>query len=244
MYKPIIGINPYYFEWNNAQWNGTKERYYKAVWSGGGIPVTIHYPDHDEGVDEIADTIDGLVIVGGPDIPNDLYNGTNPELLDEDVLHPTREAFDRAIFHAVKDREKPILAICLGMQHINVIYGGSLYEDINTQMEEPVYHGEFNGELGYHSVTLEKNSTIHKIIGTDTIEVASTHHQGIRTLGNGLHAVAVAPDGLIEAVEDAEKSDAFIAVQWHPEMMPGNPDQLKLFKWLVNLAADGTGPNK
>lgn len=237
MPKPLIGINPYYFEWKSAQWNGTKERYYKAVWSGGGIPVTLHYPDDDDDVNDIADTIDGLVIVGGPDIPNDLYNGSNPDLLDEDVLHPTREVFDRAIFHAVKHRGKPILAICLGLQHINVIYGGTLYEDINAQMVNPVYHGEFNGDLGYHSVALKENSIIRGVIGADTIEVASTHHQGIRTLGNGLKAVATSPDGLIEAVEDVEHGDTFIAVQWHPEMMPENQNQLKLFKWLATEAA-------
>ena len=104
-------------------------------------------------------------------------------------------------------------------------------------MENPVYHGEFNGELGYHPVTLKEDSTLFGIIGSETIEVASTHHQGIRTLGKGLNVVATAPDGLIEAVEDAEQEDAFIAVQWHPEMMPGNPDQLKLFQWLANEAA-------
>ncbi len=236
MPKPLIGINPYYYHWNNAQWNGTKEQYYKAVWDGGGIPVTVHYPVDNNGINEIADTVDALVIVGGPDIPNDLYNGSNPDLVDEDVLHPTREAFDRAIFHAVKNRGKPILAICLGLQHINVIYGGTLYEDINTQMENPVYHGEFNGELGYHSVTIKKDSTIYRVIGTDTIEVASTHHQGIRALGNGLRAVATSPDGLIEAIEDAKQGNAFIAVQWHPEMMPGNKNQIKLFKWLATEA--------
>lgn len=237
MNKPLIGINPYYYEWKDAFWNGTKERYYKSVWNSGGLPVTVHYPEDNNGVEEIAAAIDGLVIVGGPDLPSDLYNGQHPELLDEDVIHPTREAFDRALFEGLKEYHKPILAICLGMQHINVIYGGTLYEDINAQMDKPVYHGEFNGELGYHSVTLDEKSVIRQVIGSSKFEVASTHHQGIRDLGSGLKAVGVAPDGLIEAIEDETTPEAFIAVQWHPEMMPGNPDQMKLFRWLTTEAS-------
>ncbi|MBT3216766.1 MAG: gamma-glutamyl-gamma-aminobutyrate hydrolase family protein [Candidatus Marinimicrobia bacterium] len=238
MNKPLVGINPYYYEWDDALWNGTKDRYYNAVWHGEGIPFTVHYPDDNEGVNNIADTIDGLIMVGGPDIPNDLYNGKHPELLDKDILHPTREAFDRALCCAMRKRKKPILAICLGMQQINVISGGTLYEDLNVQFKNPASHGEFKGNVAYHSVTINESSLLYQIIGNKTIEVASTHHQGIRTLGKGLKSVATAPDGLIEAIEDKERPEAFIAVQWHPELMPGNPDQLKLFKWLSEEASN------
>ena len=101
MKKPLIGLNPYYFEHGDAMWNGSKDRYFNAIWAAGGIPVTLHYPNQDNSINEIAETIDGLLLVGGPDIPNDTYNGNHPELMDSDVMGPERENFDRKIFLAM-----------------------------------------------------------------------------------------------------------------------------------------------
>ena len=213
-------------------WNGSKERYFNAIWAAGGIPVTLHYPNQDRLINEIAQTIDGLLLVGGPDIPNDTYNGNHPELMDSDVMGPERENFDRKIFLSMYNLRKPMLAICVGMQHINVIRGGTLYEDLTEQLNGTVYHGEFNGEYAHHTVKLEKNSLINKVMGDEDSEITSTHHQGIRTLGSGLKPVSWSDDGLIEAIEDTKIPDAFLAVQWHPELML-DADQLNLFKWLV-----------
>ena len=233
MKKPLIGLNPYYFEYSDAMWNGSKELYFTAIWAAGGIPVTLHYPDQDDSINEIAQAIDGLLLVGGPDIPNDIYNGNHPELLDSDVMVPKREKFDRNIFLAMYDLKKPMLAICVGMQHINVIRGGTLYEDLTKQLVSAVNHGEFNGEWSRHMVKLEKNSLVNKVIGDDYSKIKSTHHQGIRTLGSGLKPVSWSDDGLIEAIEDTKIPDAFLAVQWHPELMLDDKNQINLFKWLV-----------
>ena len=233
MNKPVIGLNPYYFEHSDAMWNGSKELYFTAIWAAGGIPVTLHYPDQDDSINEIAQAIDGLLLVGGPDIPNDIYNGNHPELLDSDVMVPKREKFDRNIFLAMYDLKKPMLAICVGMQHINVIRGGTLYEDLTKQLVSAVNHGEFNGEWSRHMVKLEKNSLVNKVIGDDYSEIKSTHHQGIRTLGSGLKPVSWSDDGLIEAIEDTKVPNAFLAVQWHPELMLDDESQINLFKWLV-----------
>ena len=233
MKKPLIGLNPYYFEYSDAMWNGSKDRYFTAIWAAGGIPVTLHYPDQDDSINEIAQAVDGLLLVGGLDLPNDIYNGNHPELLDSDVMVPKREKFDRNILLAMYNLRKPMLAICVGMQHINVIRGGTLYEDLTEQLDGSVYHGEFNGECAHHTVKLEKNSLINKVIGDDDSEITSTHHQGIRTLGSGLKPVSWSDDGLIEAIEDTKIPDAFLAVQWHPELMLDDEDQINLFKWLV-----------
>ena len=233
MNKPVIGLNPYYFEHSDAMWNGSKELYFTAIWAAGGIPVTLHYPDQDDSINEIAQAIDGLLLVGGPDIPNDIYNGNHPELLDSDVMVPKREKFDRNIFLAMYDLKKPMLAICVGMQHINVIRGGTLYEDLTKQLVSAVNHGEFNGEWSRHMVKLKKNSLVNKVIGDDYSKIKSTHHQGIRTLGSGLKPVSWSDDGLIEAIEDTKVPNAFLAVQWHPELMLDDESQINLFKWLV-----------
>ena len=233
MNKPVIGLNPYYFEYSDAMWNGSKELYFTAIWAAGGIPVTLHYPDQDDSINEIAQAIDGLLLVGGPDIPNDIYNGNHPELLDSDVMVPKREKFDRNIFLAMYNLRKPMLAICVGMQHINVIRGGTLFEDLTKQLDSTVNHGEFNGKCSRHMVKLEKYSLVNKVIGKDYSEIKSTHHQGIRTLGSGLKPVSWSDDGLIEAIEDTKIPNAFLAVQWHPELMLDDESQINLFKWLI-----------
>ena len=113
-------------------------------------------------------------MVGGPDLPSSVYGGKNPDLLDKDVMLPEREAFDRKIFLAMKRLHKPVLSICVGIQHINVIYGGSLYEDLGTLTKTTVDHGE----ISCHNVELKKNSLLYSIIGKNSIGVSSAHHQG------------------------------------------------------------------
>ena len=236
MSKPVIGINPYYYEHNGAMWNATKENYYKSIWRAGGIALTLNYPKDNNSISEVAEIIDALLLVGGPDIPNDRYNGVHPELLDSDVMLTERESFDRNIFTEMFKLNKPILAICVGMQHINVIRGGNLFEDLNHQLEGSINHGKFNGAWSKHSVKIDDNSILKKIIKNDRIEVASTHHQGIKDLGHDLVPVAWSDDGLIEAIEDSNSPNSFIAIQWHPELMPHNTNQKKLFNWLIGEA--------
>ena len=239
MKKPLIGINPYYFYYRDSFWNATREKYYRAVWNAGGVPVTLHHPVGEGSVRELADNVDGLIMVGGPDLPCNVYGGKNPGLLDDDVMLPEREVFDRNVFLTMKRLHKPILSICAGIQHVNVIYGGSLYEDLKTLTKTSVDHGEFNGEVSYHDIELKKNSLLYSIIGKSSIKVSSAHHQGIRNLGEGLSVSAVAPDYLTEAIEDTEQPDSFIAVQWHPEIMTNDKDQLKLFQWVCHKAVRG-----
>ena len=237
--KPLIGINPYYFHYRDSFWNATREKYYRAIWKAGGVPLTLHHPSDSGSIKELADSINGLIMVGGPDIPCNVYESKNPGLLDEDVMLPERELFDRNMFLIMKRLHKPILSICAGIQHINVIYGGNLYEDLKTLTKTSVDHGEFNGDVSYHDVVLERNSHIYSVIGKQNIKVASSHHQGIQKLGSGLAVSGVAPDGLIEAMEDTNHPDSFIAVQWHPEIMTENKNQLKLFQWVCSEAVNG-----
>ncbi|NQV37614.1 MAG: gamma-glutamyl-gamma-aminobutyrate hydrolase family protein [Candidatus Marinimicrobia bacterium] len=237
MTKPLIGINPYCFNYNDATWNGTKVKYYQAVSKGGGVPVTLHYPTGDISIVDIVQRIDGLMMVGGDDIPPETYNSQHPELVIDPPLAPEREAFDRAIVQATIKAGKPVLAICVGLQHINVIHGGTLYEDINTLIPNHINHGVFNGPWIEHDVELKKSSLVASIMGTTSPSVASTHHQGIRELGEGLIATGKSSDGLIEAVESEQSPDLLVAVQWHPELLIERVEHLSLFKWLSSKAS-------
>ncbi len=233
--KPLIGINPYYFYYNDDWWMATKQDYLTAVWSSGGLPMTVHHQPKGETVEEIVHRIDGLVMVGGPDFPSNMYAGRNPELLSE-IIHPAREVFDRAMFWEARQQGKPILAICAGMQHINIIYGGSLYEDLPSQKENLNNHGEFGGDFGTHIVDLDINSCLYDIMGEKTPTVRCTHHQGIRQLGENLNAVAWSEDGLIEAIEDKDEPRAFIAIQWHPELYQEDRANRQIFERLIEEA--------
>ncbi|NIA18694.1 MAG: hypothetical protein GWO85_01200 [Simkaniaceae bacterium] len=236
MIKPLIGINPYYFDHNGATWNGTKEKYYQSVLKGGSIPVTLHYPAYDITINDIVGHIDGLLMVGGDDIPPETYDSQHPELIADPPMVREREAFDRAVFQAAIQAGKPVLAICVGLQHINVIHGGSLYEDINTLLQDHINHGVFNGPWVEHTVELRETSLVANIMGTTTPSVASTHHQGIKTLGKGLRAVGKSADGLIEAIESVNDPELLVAVQWHPEILTDRPEHLALFQWLTQKA--------
>lgn len=241
MEKPIIGINPYYFERRGGYWNATRETYSKAVWKAGGIPVSLSYPTHGGSVKEIAEKVDGLIGVGGPDVPIHIYHGRHPELIDDELMHVNRVAFDRQMFIEMKKLEKPILAICASFQLINIIYGGTLYEDIPTQLEGCIQHGTVdrnNGKFSTHKVQLLERSLLSKVMGTDTPLVSTTHHQGIRKLGAGLKSVGWSSDGLVEAIEDEQNPNLFLAVQWHPELMSESEENSRLFQWVVKNAGE------
>ena len=109
MSKPVIGINPYYYKHNGAMWNATKENYYESIWSAGGIALTLNYPKDNNSISEVAEIIDALLLVGGPDIPNDRYSGAHPELLDSEVMLTERESFDRNIFTEMFKLNKPFV---------------------------------------------------------------------------------------------------------------------------------------
>ncbi len=233
MNKPIIGINPYYFNYKSDWWLATKEDYIKAVYRAGGIPVTLHHPQFGESVGELVERVNGIMMVGGPDFHCNMYGGGDPDLLRE-IIHPNRESFDRNLFNEARRQNKPILAICAGFQHINLIYNGTLYEDIEKQTDDPIDHGLLANDYVNHSVILDPDSNLYTVMGEKEPEVRSTHHQGIKEIGENLRAVARSSDGLIEAVEDAYNSRAFIAVQWHPELYPESSANSRIFDWLIS----------
>ena len=169
----------------NTFWMATKENYAYRIWDHGAIPFLLTHPNSNGSVPDIANFIDGLMLIGGPDLPVDSYGGTAYDLGGEEPMHPNRITFDREIFESCHERGKPILAICAGLQLINVMYGGTLIEDIPSQVSASVDHGEFKGKTSYHSVTVDRDSNLFRILEKEQILVNSTHHQGIRDLGKG-----------------------------------------------------------
>ena len=231
MKKPLIGITPYHIERKGSFWNATKEEYYLSVWESGGCPVTLNHPPNKEEIPNIVNQIDAFLMVGGPDVPASVYGAENPNLIDQDQMSKERESFDRLVFLETIKQNKKILAICLGMQHVNIVLGGTLTEDIPTLVPYAIDHGKFNGKHSLHTAQIFKESLLFDVLQSDTIRVASTHHQCIKKLGESVKVTARSDDKVVEAIEIENKNN-FIGVQWHPELLKESKESKKLFSWL------------
>ena len=235
--SPLIGIAPGYFIKENTYWHMTREAYSQSIWKADGIPLLLTYPKKEYHVSDIADQLNGLILSGGPDLPIKIYGGSPYDLKGEQPMHPARVSFDRKILDAFIKRKKPVLAICAGLQLINIMNDGTLFEDVSSQLKGALDHGDYKGPVVNHSAEIDQSSLLRNVLGSSCPTVNSTHHQGIRDLGKNLTPVAYAPDGLIEAVEPINGKAKFLAVQWHPEQMQHDEIQMKLFEWLVEEAA-------
>ena len=175
---------------------------------------------------------DGLVLGGGEDVAPELYRETpRADLRD---VNPRRDAQELGLIAAARRRRAPILAICRGIQIVNVACGGSLVQDIPSETPSAVVHElKLPKDAIAHTVT----SSGARWLPAGTLPVNSRHHQAIRALGAGLSAVARSEDGVIEAVE----AEGIAAVQWHPENMAGDPVSQGIFRAFRDAVADRSG---
>lgn len=189
--------------------------YVRALDSAGLAPLalpTMLAPERAVGALQ-SSGVRGLVLTGGEDVEPARYGATpHPKLEEPD---PARDAAELALIAAARERRLPILAICRGIQILNVALGGTLYQDLASERPGPIAH---TGDDVRHTVRIEPGSLLERTLGTRTATVNSRHHQAIRDLAPGLRAVSWAEDGLIEAVEPADPGAPWmLAVQWHPE---------------------------
>jgi len=211
--------------------------YARAVREAGGVPVILPPLGGPELPAEYMAGLDGLVLTGGRDIPPRAY-GEKPH----PSVKPVPEArwqFERALILQWLKTDKPLLGICLGAQMTNVAAGGSLVQDIPTQVGRSVVHRGPGPDAG-HTVTIEPDSRLREILGAETANVNSSHHQAAKRVGRGLRVVARTGDGVIEALEMPAKPGVLL-VQWHPERM--GPDHRKaIFGALVRACRPGRRP--
>ena len=158
------------------------------------------------------DGVRGLVLTGGEDVEPARYGAVpHPKL---DVTDPDRDAAELALIAAAFTRRLPVLAICRGIQILNVALGGTLYQDLDSERPGPIAHAD----ASEHAVRVEAGSLLERTLGARAATVNSRHHQAIRDLAPQLRAVAWADDGIIEAAEPTDRSAPWtLAVQWHPE---------------------------
>lgn len=199
--------------------------YAKAVARAGAVPVILPILDPPpDSVDALLDHLDALVITGGCDVDPASYGADpHPEI---GVTRPDRDAADIAIARAAVSRNLPTLAICRGIQVLNVALGGSLMPHVDDHMRPDLYNATV------HTVSIEAGSALGEIVGSDQLGVNTLHHQVIDRLADGLRTAATNEDGHIEAVV-APSADRVLGVQWHPELLRHREDHLAIFRWLL-----------
>lgn len=226
--KPLIGITTVFDE--KRQVSEVDISYVEAVLRNGGIPLVLPPIDSEEAVDRYVEELDGLVLVGGRDIPPSMYGQTPHETTE--VLPERRTRFDGRLIARWMASGKPVLGVCLGMQFTNVVMGGSMIQDIPSLVGTDVSHKKV-----YHRVTIAPDSALARLLGAETVMVYSSHHQAVDRIGEGLKPVARADDGVVEALERTD-GGLGIFVQWHPEaMMEKDPNHTNaIYGYLVQLA--------
>ena len=241
--KPIIGITP--SSQLDKLAHGTFLRYcmsapyVRAVGTAGGVPIIL--PPQRDAVEELMETIDGLLLSGGPDVDPARYGDTyvHPATYGID---PDRDQFEIDLFHAALNRGVPVFGICRGIQVMNVALGGTLIQDVSTEHPGSAEVGHRQHERGLEDSAVGHgmsavDATPLSIFGNNDLGVNSFHHQAIRELAVDLTPAAYSPDGLVEAVVMCDNAEVF-GVQWHPELMfERDQDHLRPFARLVEAAA-------
>ncbi|MGC9068618.1 MAG: gamma-glutamyl-gamma-aminobutyrate hydrolase family protein [Thermoprotei archaeon] len=208
--------------------------YVLAVIRAGGVPVVIPPTTDETLLESYVEKLDGFIFTGGDDISPYFY-GESP-VRGLGTVDVERDIYELKLIKMILDRKKPLLAICRGIQVLNVALGGTLYQDLPTEHPSKINHSYTVSSKSYpsHYVRIDEKSKLAKITGTLRIAVNSFHHQAIKTLGKGLRAVAWSDDDIVEAVE-LEEENFVLGVQWHPETMTEKDIySQKIFNALIN----------
>lgn len=243
MGKPVIGITNYYLgrgESGEQRPRGLHDQdigmfsydHVRSVEAAGGIPVILPI-QKTENLEALLNSIDGLLLAGGADINPALY-GESPHIA-LGAVEEERDHFEYYLTKAAMQSDIPILGICRGVQMLNVAAGGTLYQDLPSQLGTEYFHAhtQFRKWQPTHTVKLLEGSRVQQAFERTELAVNSLHHQAIKQVAPGFQVTAQSADGIVEAIES--RTHAYVVgVQWHPEMMVEKvEEQLQLFVQFV-----------
>lgn len=222
--KPVIGVTPDFNAGDRKDMGGReptyflRARYIRAVEELGGIPLILPLVTESSARRRLLDRVDGLLLTGsGPDLPPNLYG--ERQRYKFPLVSERRANFELELVLQARKRDLPLLGICGGMQTVNVACGGSLYQDIPAQVPGALDHRQKPKAIHVaHPVTVTPKSLLSKVVGRRRLMVNSSHHQSVKTVAPSLCASAMAPDGIIEAIESPAHR-FLLAIQWHPEFL-------------------------
>ena len=235
--KPVIGMT--------TRMNADSDRFYlrkqysEAIHHAGGIPVLVPLIAEGSYVRELVKSLDAVLLPGSnSDVdPHRYQQEPHPRL---GPVMTRRDQTDWYLLEELFRQRKPLLGICYGIQILNVFLGGTLWQDIASQVDGAVKHSQDSpDDYKSHSIEMKIGSVLFSLGGQAKTKVNSYHHQAIRTVAPQLDAVACAPDGIVEAVELRDPGHSVLAVQWHPEIgWEGDEVSQKIFSWFIQKARE------
>lgn len=235
MKKPVIGItldlvngNDTRYNYSHFSWYALRQNYAQSIEKAGGIPLLIHHSYNL--IEDILSIIDGLVIPGGDDLDPKLYG--EEIISDTIILNNERSNFELVLVKKALEKNIPFLGICNGMQLLNVLLGGSLFQHLPDHFSTAAEHRSSGlRNAAAHLIHINQGTLLSTLISDTTQMVTSWHHQSVKELGKNLIISAKAPDGVIEAIE-LNNSKFVVGVQWHPEYLVSELDS-KLFQKFI-----------
>lgn len=240
--RPVIGVTPWYDYDNRTTY--IKNGYCEGINKAGGLAFLIPLTLEEEVLDCIVEKCDGFLISGGPDVDAKHYGEKNLPF-NEDIS-PYRDFLEMYIIKKAIELNKPLLGICRGIQIMNVTMGGTLYQDIHSQIKEKelIKHSQAAPKwYPTHEINIEAGTKLWRIFKKQSIGVNSYHHQAVKDVAPGFIVSSRAEDGIIESIELQNHIFA-IGVQWHPELMwQENSEHLKLFEYFVEYCSGNTSHN-
>ncbi|MBX6763237.1 MAG: gamma-glutamyl-gamma-aminobutyrate hydrolase family protein [Rubrobacteraceae bacterium] len=216
--------------------------YVQSVVEAGGVPVVLPPVVGRGAVDALLGGIDGLLLSGGSDLDPSHYG--EERMPETGTTLPERDAFELALAGRALEAGLPVLGICRGLQVLNVLLGGSLYQDLHAQFGEGVLeHRQKEPKwVPAHEVEIAGESLLGRILGKERLAVNSYHHQAVKEVAGDLRVSARSPDGVVEALEWRDGSRWVLGIQWHAEAMrEAWPEQRRLFSAFVEAAGCGSG---
>jgi putative glutamine amidotransferase len=233
--KPVIGLTTYLEQAKQGVWDVRAaflpQQYFDSVTASGGVAVLLPpQPEADAAASAVLDGLDGLILTGGLDVQPELYGAERHPLTDP--ARPDRDAWELALFAGAEERRMPVLAICRGLQLVNVAKGGTLHQHLPDALGTERYRVG-GGVFASNTVEVAAGSRLAGMLGAGAFDVHSYHHQGVDVLGEGLTVTAQTDDHLVQAFEGT--GDGYlVGVQWHPEE---NSADRRLFAGLVGEAS-------
>ena len=232
--KPIIALLA---KTDDEITTSVQDGYVRAIETAGGIPILLPYVNEDETIDSFIDLCDGFFFTGGADVAPDYYGETKKDTCG--LIQKYRDELEFRVLKKVLLTAKPIIAVCRGAQLVNVALGGTLYQDIPSEIDTELQHRQKEAKnLPSHSVRVIEGTPLYELCGKKVIPANSFHHQAIKELGQDLSVMALADDGIIEAIYST--SHCYMrAYQWHPERLcDSEENNRKIFEDFISACKE------